>query len=244
MINNSTREKIHNVLCSLLVVVGVFALSAYFFDFYYELNDDMVIKDILSGAYSGNPNGRTNQVLYPLGVIISLFYQLFSQMPIWGLFLCGCFGICFGMIVYRMEGYFQNRKVKIGVAILMLTIFLALLLREVIYVQYSVVCGLLAGTACFWFYTTPVECSMGEFWKENVPALILCLVAFLVRSEMFLLMLPFVAVVGVLHWAENVKRQKDGYVGIGSKPIWKDIMSEKADCCFVVSSLSVFFLPA
>ena len=92
MINRSTQEKIHNVLCALLVVLGVFALSAYFFDFYYDLNDDMVIKDILSGAYSGAPNGRTNQILYPLGLIISFGYRLFSHMPIWGLFLCGCFG--------------------------------------------------------------------------------------------------------------------------------------------------------
>ncbi len=225
MINSSTGEKFHNVLCGLLVVLGVFALSAYFFDFYYDLNDDMVIKDILSGAYSGLPNGRTNQILYPLGFIMSLLYQLFSALPVWGLFLCGCFALCFWMVVYRMEGYFQKGKVKIGTVVLMVAVFLSLLLWELVYVQYSVVCGLLVGTACFWFYTTPVECTIGEFWKKNIPALLLCWIAFLIRSEMFLLMTPFIAVVGILHWAEAVNEQEESYTGIGSKSKWKHVIA-------------------
>ena len=227
MINNSTREKVHNILCGLLVVLGVFALSTYFFEFYYDLNDDMVIKDILSGAYSGIPNGRTNQILYPLGFIMSLLYQLFSALPVWGLFLCGCFALCFWMVVYRMEGYFQKGKVKIGTVVLMTAVFLSLLLWELVYVQYSVVCGLLAGTACFWFYTTPVECTVGEFWKKNIPALLLCWIAFLIRSEMFLLMTPFIAVVGILHWAEAVKGQEESYTGIGRRPRWKHVIGKE-----------------
>lgn len=227
MINNSTGEKVHNILCGLLVVLAVFALSAHFFEFYYDLNDDMVIKDILSGAYSGTPNGRTNQILYPLGFIMSLLYQLFSALPVWGLFLCGCFALCFWMVVYRMEGYFQKGKVKIGTVVLMTAVFLSLLLWEIVYVQYSVVCGLLAETACFWFYTTPVECTVGEFWKKNIPALLLCCIAFLIRSEMFLLMTPFIAVVGILHWAEAVKGQEESYTGIGRRPRWKHVIGKE-----------------
>ena len=51
MINSNTQEKISNLIFSILAVVGMYAVLAYFFDFYYDLNDDMVIKDILSGAY-------------------------------------------------------------------------------------------------------------------------------------------------------------------------------------------------
>ena len=92
MINSNTREKVNNILLSLLVVLGIFAIGAYFFDFYYDLNDDMVIKDILAGAYSGTPDGHTNQMLYPIGVLISGLYRLMPQMPVFGIFLCVCFG--------------------------------------------------------------------------------------------------------------------------------------------------------
>ena len=87
MINNNTQEKINNSLLSLLVVLGIFAIGAYFFDFYYDLNDDMVIKDILAGAYSGTPDGHTNQMLYPIGFLISGLYRLMPQVPVFGIFL-------------------------------------------------------------------------------------------------------------------------------------------------------------
>ena len=76
MINNSTQEKINNMILSLLVVLGVYVFCGFFFDFFYDLNDDMVIKDILAGAYTGVPEGRTNQMLYPIGWVLACVYHL------------------------------------------------------------------------------------------------------------------------------------------------------------------------
>ena len=38
-----------------LIVVGAWLFLAVFFDFYYDLNDDTAMKDILSGTYTGIP---------------------------------------------------------------------------------------------------------------------------------------------------------------------------------------------
>ena len=93
MIHSNTQEKVSNILVSLLVVLGIYAVGAYFFDFFYDLNDDMVIKDILSGAYTGTPDGHTNQMLYPLGLILGFFYQVLPKAPVFGIFLCTCMGV-------------------------------------------------------------------------------------------------------------------------------------------------------
>lgn len=226
MISNSTQEKITNFILSLLVVVGVFAVLAYFFDFFYDINDDMVIKDILSGAYSGTPDGHTNQMLYPLGLALSMIYRILPGFPVFSLFLCGCFGLCFCMIANRVLEFFKKDNVKIVTILLLVLIFLSLMVWELIYVQYSVVCGVLAGTACFWFYTTSFESSVGEFWKKNIPALLLVWLAFLVRSEMLLLTCPFIAVVGICHWAEATKIEIENYTDVGQKKIWKHVLSK------------------
>ena len=84
-------------------VCGAFAftvllalLFAYLFDFYYDLNDDTMIKDILSGAYTGRPSGFCIQMLYPLGWCIALLYKAIPAVPWYGLFLCLCqFGVFF-----------------------------------------------------------------------------------------------------------------------------------------------------
>ena len=238
MLNNSTQDKIVNFILAGLVVVVTFILAACFFDFYYDLNDDMVIKDILSGAYSGTPSGYTNQMLYPLGWILSGVYGVLKQVPVFGLFLCSCFGLCFWMIVYRMEGFFQDTKTRLLTVVLMIAVFFCLMLWELVYVQYSVVCGLLVGTACYLFYTTPVESTVAEWWKKNIPALFLVWLAFNVRSEMLLLTTPFIAVVGISHWADVVTYEKKNFSGIGEKKLIRYIFSKDNVCKYVLFILA------
>ena len=241
MVNSNTQEKVNNILLSLLVVLGVYVIGAYCFDFFYDLNDDMAIKDILAGVYTGTPDGHTNQMLYPIGLLLSCFYGLLPRGPVFGIFLCVCLGISFMMISYRMQGFFRNTRVKITTMVLMILIFLSLMLWELVYVQYSVVCGILAGTACFWFYTTPVDCSIGEFWKKNIPALLLVWLAFNVRSEMLLLTSPFIAAAGICHWAEAVGIEKENYVGIEKKSNWKHILSKDNVCKYIIFVVVLIF---
>ena len=42
------------------------------FDYYYDLNDDVLMKDILSGVYTGAFESRNVQMLFPLSLILSL----------------------------------------------------------------------------------------------------------------------------------------------------------------------------
>lgn len=234
MISNATQEKINNIILSLLVLLGVYAVSAYCFDFFYDLNDDMVIKDILSGAYTGTPDGHTNQMLYPVGAVLGLFYQLLPKAPVFGIFLCGCMGLCIAMISYRMQGFFKDTRVKFATDVLLVFVFLGFMLWELVYVQYSVVCGVLAGTACFWFYTTPVEGDVAEFWKKNIPALLLVWLAFQIRSEMLLLTSPFIATVGIWHWMESAMLEKENALAIEKEKLWKHALSKDNICKYVI----------
>ena len=223
---NSKRvnPKMRNGLLPLVVIPAVFLVIGLCFDFYYDLNDDVMIKDILSGAFTGSPDGHTNQLLYPLGWLISMGYRLFPKAPVYGLFLLGMYGICFYLIGYRSIREYEQLKGKLLILLLEAGVFLSLFLWEMVYVQYSVVCGLLAATACYWFYTTKISLSPGRFWLSNLPALLLVWLAFGLRSEMLLLMTPFIAAAGLFHWYDTVEGSEESYGEIGkiklSKRIW------------------------
>ena len=64
-------------------------LLGFCFDFYYDLNDDTMMLDIMAGAYSGTPDGHNMQTLYPLGAVIALCYRYGGRFPGTG-FFCAC----------------------------------------------------------------------------------------------------------------------------------------------------------
>lgn len=78
-------KKHENCILSLAMALILAGILAARFDFYYDLNDDVLIKDILSGVYSGTPDGHTMQLLYPLGALLALLYRGLS-IPVFGAF--------------------------------------------------------------------------------------------------------------------------------------------------------------
>lgn len=86
-------KKHENCILSLAMALILAGILAARFDFYYDLNDDVLIKDILSGVYSGTPDGHTMQLLYPLGALLALLYRGLS-IPVFGAF---CFSASLGV---------------------------------------------------------------------------------------------------------------------------------------------------
>ena len=65
-----------NCILAFAVMGASALLMGFFFDFYFDMNDDTMMRDIMSGIYSGTPDGHNMQTLYPLGVLIALCYQI------------------------------------------------------------------------------------------------------------------------------------------------------------------------
>ena len=56
-------KKYENCILTFVVVALNIAMMGICFDFYYDLNDDTMMKDIMSGVYSGMPDGHNMQTL-------------------------------------------------------------------------------------------------------------------------------------------------------------------------------------
>ncbi len=95
-------------LAALAVALLLAVLAAAKFDFFYDLNDDVLMKDILSGVYTGTPEGHNIQMHWPASALISLFYRAARGLPWYGLFLCFCHFGCFYLILSRCLGFFKT----------------------------------------------------------------------------------------------------------------------------------------
>ena len=80
---------------------------------------------------------------------------------------------------------------------------MTLFLYEAVFVQYTVTAALLAACACFLVFTSEKKETLREFLIENTVAIILVILAFNLRSEMLLLMSPFIAYTGIAKWSQE-----------------------------------------
>lgn len=190
-----------------IITGAAVALLAVFvavsFDYFYDLNDDVLMKDILAGAYTGTPEGHNIQMLYLVSAFISLFYKAARGLPWYGLFLCFCHFGCFSLILSRSLTFCKSVGGKIIMAMTEGLFWGGLFLEHLVFAQYTVTCTLLAGTAAFLFYTTDIELDGRTFIKKNIPAVLLVSIAYLIRSEMLLLVLPMICVAGVAKWGSE-----------------------------------------
>ncbi len=191
---------------SLLITGAGTIVLAVFFDVWYTINDDVMLKDILSGAYTGTPDGHCVQMLYPLGFLLSSLYRLLPGLNWFGLFMCFCHMLCAFLIIYRLLHMAEGKASKALSAFLGVLGITALLLGKFLYIQYTVTSGILAATALFWFVTTPDQYSARDFNKENIAAMLLYILASCMRLEMGLILLPLAAAAGIYKWSAGAKR--------------------------------------
>ncbi|MFI3213114.1 MAG: hypothetical protein R3Y24_07205 [Eubacteriales bacterium] len=202
MLHIKKRNQKLNIGLTLGMLAMVMIVASVCFDFYYDLNDDVLIKDILAGVHTGNPEGHVIQMLYPIGLFISLFYQIVPSLPWFGYFLCGAHLLCFYLIGIRLVSFTERISYKIMLLATEAILILGLYGYELIYVQYTVVCAMLAGTAAFWLYTIPEKDSK-KFMAQASISIFLVWVSFMIRTEMLLLMSPFLAIAGILIWSKE-----------------------------------------
>lgn len=210
-----------------LTAVGYILLTGLvagiFFDYYYDLNDDVLMKDIMAGAYTGTPSGYNIQMLYPISAFISLLYRIMPGAAWYGLFLCMVQFFCLYLICIRLlagsrvsvsrnkDRRVRMYKQRINWGLLCAMQFLlvySLLLRELVNVQYTVTCALLCGTAAFWFYTMP-KADLAGYYKQNIVSILLVTLAFQIRTEMLVLTLPLVGVTGICRWWDSYASAKE-----------------------------------
>ena len=198
MISSRTRKTAGKLCVVFIFALVLVLIPALGFDFYYDLNDDMAIRDILSGAYTGTPDGHCIQMLFPLSWLIACCYTAVPALPWYGLFLCICQFGTITLIAWRLLDIFPNKLSGVTAVVVLEVIVSGLFMRQLAIVQYSVTAGICMSGACFAFVT---EKKSGSFF---LPAF-LTVMAFMIRSEVCLMLFPFLMLAVLIKWGMEEK---------------------------------------
>lgn len=156
----------------------------------YYLNDDVTMRGILSGACTGIPDGHAVYMKYPLTCLLAGLYRISGGLgvfiPWFDLFLAGCILLTGSAVLTACVELWQRASTgeRLLAALLGIVLFAALLLPQYLYLHYTIVAAMLAGGALFlWTAGT-----------DRGAALLMLGLCYLVRSQVFLLALPFLLV--------------------------------------------------
>ena len=191
-----------------LLTACVWAFLSLRLDFWFDINDDVMMKDILSGAYTGTPSSRNIQMLWPVSAFISLWYRAVRRIDWYGVFLLVCqFGSIAAVLSRALrraweDGQDRSRRMWTALAAgAVLAAGLSLLWPHLVFVQYTITTGMLCCAALFLLMTADlpgddagahvVRRVFAAACREKGAVLLIWL-AFFIRTEMTLLMLPLV----------------------------------------------------
>ena len=203
------------IITMITILVNIVVLSV-FSDFYYDLNDDFFMRDIMSGAYTGMPDGHNVQTLYVLGAFISLLYKMCRTLPWYGLFLLFCQMGSLYAVGVRLLQFCRSLFAKAGCMALLTLFIWGIVLPHMAALHYTFISAMLAASAIFLFLTTPKGLTAKQFIVRNIPSILLVILAYQLRTEMLLLLFPFIGLAGLFRWMEEEKFfQKENYLKYG-----------------------------
>ena len=193
-----------------LLLPCIFALAAALllgriFPYYYDLNDDALMAQILAGSYTGEPELRNIQSYFPLTAVLGGLYRASRSVDWYGLFLLSCQFGCLGLVLGRVMACRKD----IRAAVLAALAAAGLLLYHMVFLQYSVTVGMIGAAAAFWLLTLQPGETKRAWRKELLPPVLLIALGYLLRSEMMLFVGPFAALAFLIRAAQlKMKKRK------------------------------------
>ena len=180
------------------VVATVFTLLAalvitWQYTYLCDTNDDVLLRNIVSGAFSGTPDGHTVYIMYPLGWLLKTAYTFAPNVSWYDCFMIGLHYVCWLLLTARVGSLFEKKCYKtIGIVLT----YLAIVLIDLPYIvmhQYTVLAALVGVVALFWLVTDASSTIKG-FIGNHVITVICLLLCLWIRKQVFIMLLPFVGI--------------------------------------------------
>ncbi|MBO5293464.1 MAG: hypothetical protein J6B10_09830 [Lachnospiraceae bacterium] len=160
--------------------------------FIYTVNDDLFMKNILSGAYLGAPDAHTVYMEYPLCALLAFLYRLQPEIPWYGICFFAFHAVSWGLMVYRLCGGSRIRwNIRTLAAFLLgMLLFASCGFYHIASMQFTVTAAVLGMAALVWFLTGDLGQETGAYLRDQAVTAIFVFLSFNVRRNVLLMLVP------------------------------------------------------
>lgn len=223
------HPQVYYILISLVLVI----LTAIFVMSYYNTvlssMDDVGMRNIISGLYTGTPDGHAYFMYYGLSRILADLYVINSNISWYRWFLLVANYGCMVLLIYRVVEKFIDDAIK--AAVISVLIFLTFWINNLVFLEWTATTGIMAATAVFWYGTIPEECGKWRRILEYFFPLFLLFLAYNLRHSVAEMFMPIAGLVFLGKLFINGKRNR--------KFIFRELLYLVICCVCVIGSYYV-----
>lgn len=197
------RKSAGTYLLSLAVPAAFVAVILLVFRFAYDVNDDPTMVGILSGSYTGTPDGHAIYIHYPLSWMISMLYRILPG-PRW--YVITMMVICVLALAFLLSRLLDRfPKYSFAVSALFFGTLCLLWIQPVVRFTFST-CGALV-TACtaLSYALIPREEELKP--AKLIPVLVLLCLTYCIRDYFALVALMFLGIVWLFKHYDRMFRE-------------------------------------
>lgn len=157
--------------------------------FVYAIADDVIMRDIASGAFTGTPDGHLIFVKYALGLVISCMYTWNSSVDWYGFFMTGVIFLSLAAVIYRGLSGQRSLKWKAVYAGITLGVFGCGMFFHIAQFEWTVSAAA-AGAGALYLYVTMRTDENGGKLLDAILIWLLLTLTYGIRDDVFLMVLP------------------------------------------------------
>ncbi len=155
--------------------------------FVYAIADDVIMRDIASGAFTGTPDGHLIFVQYALGWLISRFYLLNRSVDWYGFFMAGALFLALASVLYRGLSSEKGLLWKCIYSACSIGITLTALVFHAAQFEWTISAAALGAAALYLYVSAGRESTRPA---DGIWIWLLLLLTYGIRSDVFFMVLP------------------------------------------------------
>lgn len=189
-----------------LMIAAVSLLLSLKVPFIYTVNDDLFMKNILSGAYLGRPDAHVVYMEYPLCAVLMVLYRISAKIPWYGICFFLFHVVSWTAVVYRIGmrvlpkagtaqgGKTENRVVRIlpalGAFLLGMLLYASSGFYHVASMQFTVTAAVLGMAGLVWFMTADLSQDVKPYLLDQLVTAVFVFLSFNVRRNVLFMLIP------------------------------------------------------
>ena len=172
-----------SVLLAFICEVAVYQTMG----FVYAIADDVIMRDIASGAFTGTPDGHLIFVQYALGLLLSGLYRINGRVDWYGFFMAGAVFLSLAAVLYRGLTAEKSWKWKGVYCVGAIGATLTALLFHAAQFEWTISAAALGAAALYLYVSAGLRRTS---LADGVWIWLLLILTYAIRSDVFFMVLP------------------------------------------------------